>query len=88
MDAEANARRVNAHYAQKRTCGASAPSKVDIATHAAQTRWAGRGGPSTTIRISRLVAARLYKAVPQPDRRAFVEAAIEDSLNRTTGHTQ
>lgn len=72
--------RFNAFYAAKTPQDAPAPDRVDIATHAAETRWAGRGGPSTTIRISTLVAARLYEAIPQPDRRAFVELAIEEKL--------
>lgn len=80
MDAESNAIRINAFYAAKTPQDAPAPDRVDIATHAAETRWAGRGGPSVTIRISTLVAARLYEAIPQPDRRAFVELAIEDKL--------
>ena len=77
---DSHATRINAYYAQKRPSAASVPSVADNATHAAQTRWAGRGGPSTTIRISTLLAARLYAAIPQPDRRAFVEAAIETKL--------
>lgn len=80
MDAESNAIRINAFYAAKTPQDAPEQSRTDICSSAAQTRWAGRGGPSTTIRISTLVAARLYDAIPQPDRRAFVEAAIEDKL--------
>lgn len=79
-DADSHAARINAFYAARRPQDASAPSKTDIATNAAQTRWKGRGGPSTTIRISTLLAARLYAAVPQQDRRPFVEAAIEHGL--------
>ena len=80
MDAESNAIRINAFYAARMPQDASAPSKTDIAANAAQTRWAGRGGPSTTIRISTLLAARLAEVIPQPDRRPFVEAAIEERL--------
>lgn len=80
MNAESRAARINAFYAARTPVGVSAPDRVDIATNAAATRWAGRGGPSVTIRISTLVAARLYEAIPQPDRRSFVEAAIEDKL--------
>lgn len=86
-DAYLHATRINAFYAARRPQDASAPSKTDIATNAAQTRWAGRGGPSTTIRISTLLAARLAETIPQPDRRPFVEAAIEERLNALTGET-
>ena len=80
MTTDEDAIRINAFYAARTPVGVSAPSRVDICSSAAQTRWAGRGGPSVTIRISTLVAARLYDAIPQPDRRAFVESAIEDKL--------
>ena len=80
MTTDEDAIRINAFYAARTPVGAPTPDRVDIATHAAATRWAGRGGPSVTIRISTLVAARLYDAIPQPDRRAFVESAIEDKL--------
>ena len=80
MTTDEDAMRINAFYAARTPQDAAAPDRVDIATHAAATRWAGRGGPSVTIRISTLVAARLYDAIPQPDRRAFVEQAIEDKL--------
>ena len=80
MTTDEDAIRINAFYEARTPVGASAPSRVDICSSAAQTRWAGRGGPSVTIRISTLVAARLYEAIPQPDRRSFVEAAIEDKL--------
>lgn len=80
MDAESNAIRINQFYADKTPSDASAPSRVDICSSAAQTRWAGRGGPSTTIRISTLLAARLAEAIPKPDRRRFVEEAIEERM--------
>jgi len=86
MDAESLATRINAYFAQKRPSAASAPSVADNATFAAQTRWAGRGGPSVTIRISTALAARLYAAIPQPDRRPFVEAAIESRLAPLEAH--
>lgn len=84
-DMESRAAQINAFYAAKSPAGAPAPDRVDIATHAAATRWAGRGGPSTPIRISTLLAARLYEAIPQPDRRPFVEAAITAALDNLGG---
>ena len=87
MTTDEDAIRINAFYAARTPVGVSAPDRVDIATHAAETRWAGRGGPSTTIRISTLLAARLAETIPQPDRRPFVEAAIEERLNALTGET-
>lgn len=87
-DADTRAAQINAFYAARTPVGASAPSRTDICSSAAQTRWEGRGGPSVTIRISALLAARLYEAIPQPDRRAFVEAAIEDSLAQLGGATR
>ena len=80
MTTDEDAIRINAFYEARTPVGASAPYRVDICSSAAQTRWAGRGGPSTTIRISTLLAARLAEAIPQPDRRPFVEAAIEERL--------
>ena len=77
---DADATRINAFYAARTPQDAPEPTRTDICASAAQTRWAGRGGPSTTIRISTLLAARLAEAIPQPDRRPFVEAAIEEWL--------
>ncbi len=85
---DADAIRINQFYAARTPQDAPAPDRVDIATNAAETRWAGRGGPSTTIRISTLLVSRLYAAVPQPDRRPFVEAAIEERLAALERRTQ
>jgi hypothetical protein len=81
MNIDENAVRINRFYAPKTPSAASAPLRTDICASAAQARWAGRGGPSTTIRISTLLAARLAEMIPQPDRRPFVEAAIEERLS-------
>ena len=77
---DADAIRINAFYAARTPQDAPEPTRTDICSSAAQTRWAGRGGPSTTIRISTLLAARLAEVIPQPGRRPFVEAAIEERL--------
>jgi hypothetical protein len=88
MDAESNAIRINQFYAARTPQDAPEQTRTDICSSAAQTRWAGRGGPSTTIRISTLLAARLAEAIPQPDRRKFVEAAIEEMLAALERRTQ
>ncbi len=84
-DMESRAAQINAFYAARTPQNAPTSDRVDIATHAAETRWAGRGGPSTPIRISTLLAARLYETIPQPDRRAFVETAITAALDNLGG---
>ena len=79
--------RINQFYAPKTPSDASAPSRTDICSSAAQTRWAGRGGASTCIRISKALADRLYAAIPQPERRAFVERAIVEALGDNSPST-
>ncbi len=78
MSLKEYAQRINRHYADKIP---AAPDRTDIATHAANTRWKGRGGPSAPIRISSELVNRLYAAVPQPERRPFVEQAISSALD-------
>lgn len=87
-DMESRAAQINAFYAARMPQNAPVTDRADIATHAAATRWAGRGGHSTPIRISTLLAARLYEAIPQPDRRAFVEAAITAALDNMEVHNR
>ena len=80
--AETRASEVMRFYAQKTPVGASGADKANHASKAAQTRWEGRGGPSTPIRISSALAARLYAAIPQAERRHFCERAITEALDR------